>query len=804
MHSLVGEVWNDAEGVLIRISGEGNNIVRFLQSLPEEAPPLAKIEALEVLEIDHASWNYEDFKIACSNTGGSRTGISADAASCPECLTEVLEKAERRYLYPFTNCTHCGPRLSIIEGIPYDRARTTMADFPMCGNCRSEYLDPEDRRFHAQPIACHVCGPQLAVAQERIPADGTFREPVFPRHETPAQAEAYVSNCLAEIRVALRAGAIVAIRGIGGFHLSCDATNNSAVKELRERKHRYAKPFALIARDVDTVSRYCELSDGEIEQLQSAQAPIVLLDRNNKSHGPYAPELSQHVAPGTNLLGFMLPYTPLHHLITRDYPHPLVMTSGNLSDEPQIIDNGEASRKLAGIADLIVYHNREIANRIDDSVMRCMASRPRLLRRARGFAPAPLRLPAGFESSPEILAYGGELKSTFCLLKEGEAILSQHQGDLEDAATLEDFEKNLSLYRDLYQHRPRYLVADKHPEYLSGKLAKQALKNAELSGSPLQLIEVQHHHAHIASCLAENMIPIDSPAVLGIALDGLGFGDDDTIWGGEFLLADYRHYRRLGRFKPVPMIGGVRAILEPWRNTYAHILAAMGWETYETHFGGSELHAFFNTMPLDTIGRMLDRQLNVPPASSCGRLFDAVAAALGLCRESALYEGQGAIALEMLVDREAMKQGMALDGYPFTVRDETEQSGGESSVAMFTLDSGDIWQPLLQDKEDGVADEVIATRFHAGLIKGIADMVARISGGYLFEIVALSGGCLQNRVLLEGLHSRLEADGFNCLSQARVPANDGGVSLGQAVIAAARVIRKQETKIQNPSVELQV
>ena len=415
--------------------------------------------------------------------------------------------------------------------------------------------------------------------------------------------------------------------------------NADAVLRLRQRKHRYGKPFALMARDLDMIRRYCNLTPVHAELLQSPEAPIVLIPADGPEKLPHG------IAPGLNSVGFMLPYTPLHLLITQQIDQPLVMTSGNISDEPQVTSLDRARSGLRGIADAMLMHNREIANRIDDSVVRIVAGKPSLLRRARGYAPSAVSLPAGFDGAPDLLAFGGELKATFCVLKDGAAILSQHQGDLEDVSTFEDYQKNLQLYSKIYDHRPRMLVADMHPEYLSAKLAKQRSTDEKLP-----LLEVQHHHAHIASCMVENGIELDSPPVLGIAIDGLGFGGDGTIWGGEFLLADYRSYRRVAAFKPVAMVGGVQAIREPWRNTYAHLVAAQGWSQFTENFSALELHHYLSAKPLKTIDRMLETGLNVPLASSCGRLFDAVAAALGLCADHALFEGQGAMELEALAE----------------------------------------------------------------------------------------------------------------------------------------------------------
>jgi hydrogenase maturation protein HypF len=745
----VGEVFNDSLGVLIRTTGNSGAIAQFLTRLHREAPPLSQIENIQTQIL--APQDFETFRITESVGGENRTRVTPDAAICAACRQEVLDPQERRYGYPFANCTHCGPRFSIVNEVPYDRINTTMAAFPMCASCEREYRQPSDRRFHAQPIACAECGPSIWV--ERFDSEVVSNTPL---------------NAVIEL---LQDGAIVAIRGLGGFHLACDATNPEAVQRLRERKHRYGKPFALMAACLDVIQRYCQATEAEVALLRSPEAPIVLLPAN----GPE--KLPSGIAPSLNTVGFMLPYTPLHLLIIRQLDRPLVMTSGNISDEPQVTSLDRARVGLRGIADAMLMHDREIANRIDDSVVRILAGKPTIMRRARGYAPSAVPLPPGFEGAPDLLAFGGELKATFCVVKDGAAILSQHQGDLEEVSTFEDYQKNLQLYSNIYDHHPRLLVADMHPEYLSAKLAKQ---RAESENIPL--VEVQHHHAHIASCLVENGVARDAPPVLGIALDGLGYGDDGTIWGGEFLLAGYRGYRRLAAFKPVAMVGGAQAIREPWRNTYAHLVAGMGWARFAEDFSALDLYRYLSAKPLSTIGRMLETGLNVPLASSCGRLFDAVAAAVGLCADRAVFEGQGAMELEALT--ESWRPLVTEQPYRFAI---TPQANG-----LFNLDPLPMWHGLLEDLSRQTPVARMAARFHYGLAQGIRDLVVRIrdtvDGGSPPDTVALSGGCFQNKILLEELVRLLEADGLRCLRHTKFPANDGGLALGQAAIAAARHI----------------
>ncbi|GLQ87334.1 carbamoyltransferase HypF [Dyella flagellata] len=773
---LDGEVLNDSEGVLIRLAGMPHDVCDFLRRLPEEAPPLAKIDSIAATE--RADFReYGGFHITESRHAAGRTDVAADAAVCQACLDEISDPKQRRYLYPFTNCTHCGPRVSIVRGIPYDRAATTMAAFPMCPACDREYHDPLDRRFHAQPIACHTCGPSLMLHEHgtalRFDADGNASE-------TTARQLKYLCRALA-------AGKIVALKGLGGFHLCCDATHHAAVATLRQRKAREAKPFALMAADLAEVRRYCHVSALEEQLLASPAAPIVLLEAHNQREAKLL-TLASAIAPDSRLLGFMLPYTPLHYLLCHQFGRPLVMTSGNLSGEPQLIDNTEALLKLDGVADVIVTHNRDIANRIDDSVVRVVAGQSRLLRRARGYAPRSITLPAGFEHADGILAYGAELKSTFCLVKKGAAVLSQHQGDLEEVNTYEDYERNLSLYRRLFEFTPRHHAIDLHPEYLSSKLA---LRDPLISG-----IAVQHHHAHIACAMAENGLALTHRPVLGIAFDGLGMGDDGGLWGGEFLFADYAGYRRLACLKPVAMLGGEQAARQPWRNTLAQLLACMKWEDFLMRYGSTGLGRALLAKPIPTLRAMLRDGVNCPLASSAGRLFDAVAGALGLHAEQTQFEGQAAIALEMLADRTTLRSCLTVG---MGRQREAYRLDIVPDAVPLVLDPGSIWPRLCNDLLQGVPSTVIAARFHAGLILSVADMVEQLRHAHGFDEVALTGGCMQNALLLEGLIDTLTARGLRCLTHTLVPTNDGGIALGQAVVAAARLAGQSSTATSNPS-----
>ena len=756
---LDGEVLNDGDGVLIRASGSCVAIAELVARLQSAPPPLARVEGIEVRSIPGAC--KPGFEIVASKGGPVRTEISPDAALCAACAADIFDPFSRRFRYPFTTCTHCGPRLSIITGVPYDRAQTTMAGFGLCRACASEYTNPADRRFHAETTACHACGPKARL----IRFDG--RAFSFEQHSMLDDVDATLSL--------IQKGEIVAIKGLGGYHLACDATKLEAVARLRELKRRDAKPFALMARDLDVIRRYCNVNGDEAAALASLEAPIVLLER---SGGRRLPE---KIAPGLTTLGFMLPSTPLHALVLRRMDRPVVMTSGNHSNEPQAISDDDATNRLASIASHALIHNREIANRVDDSVVRFSGGQIRVLRRARGYAPAPIRLPPGFEPAPEILGLGGELKSAFCLLKAGAGILSQHQGDLEDAATFDDYRKNLALYQTLFDHKPVAFVCDRHPEYLSSKLARERTK-----AERLPLIEVQHHHAHVASCLAENGRPLDAAPVLGIALDGLGWGLDGEIWGGEFLLADYRQFRRLGTMKPVAMPGGSQAAREPWRNLYAHLMAEMGWAEFAMNFAELDIYGMLEAKPRKTLDTMARDGLNSPKASSCGRLFDAVAAAIGLIFERQAYEGEAAARLEAVVDPDALANGDPALDYPFTI--PKLKGSGLSYIEPLA-----VWNAILGDLILKTQPGVMAARFHRGLARAITTMTLKLAGrdsveGAVFDTVALTGGCFHNRVLLEQTLRRLEAEGLNVLTHARVPAGDGGLALGQVAIASAHLI----------------
>lgn len=756
-HQIRGYVLNDGAGVRILAIGMPDRIEHFLATLQEQPPILARIDEL-IFEPASCEQIPPDFTIKESGTGDVSTGVVPDAATCPDCAQEVLDPFARRYRYPFTNCTQCGPRLTIQEQIPYDRSGTTMNRFQMCPACAAEFDNPDDRRFHAQPIACHRCGPRVWLER----ADGS-----------PIAVDAL--SMMDEVDAActlLQRGHLVAIKGLGGIQLACDATQEEAVSRLRRLKGREGKPFALMARDLLIIRQYADIDDQERALLESPASPIVILKR--RPDVAVAPS----VAPGVRTLGFMLPNTPLHHLLLRRMNRPIVLTSGNRSDEPQWIDNDLAKAHLGDFAEYFLLHDRHIAQRVDDSVTKVIAGIPRVLRRSRGYAPAPILFPKGFDQAPRVLAMGGELKNTFCLFSDNRAILSHHIGDLEDALTLTDYQRALRHYGKLFAHTPDLIGVDGHPEYLSSKVGK-----ALAADRSLPVCEVQHHHAHIAACLIENGIPIDHPPVLGIALDGLGYGDGGQLWGGEFLVADYTTAVRAGTFKPVRMLGAEQAVKEPWRNTYAHLMAELGWARFAMNYAELDLYSFLAEKPRGVLDAMLIRGINSPAASSCGRLFDAVAAAMGVCRDHASYEGQAAIELEQLVDRATVEEEDDDFAYPFTIPYLKD-------AKLSYIEPLSMWKTLLGDLIMQTPRSVMAARFHKGLALAICAMADKITRGdegeRTIRHIALSGGVFQNQVLYELVTARLQGLGFTVLAHRHVPSNDGGLSLGQAAVAAAR------------------
>jgi hydrogenase maturation protein HypF len=756
---LRGDVFNDGQGVVIRALGSEVALGEFVQRLQQECPPLAKINQL--IRIPYTGeLELDDFVISPSIPTQVNTEITPDAATCPQCLKDIFDPLSRFYRYPLTNCTHCGPRLSIICGIPYDRDNTSMSSFPMCSKCKDEYQDIENRRFHAQATACHVCGPHAWL--ERVD-----QQPIT--SSMFSQLDDVDAVC-----TLLQKGEIFAIKGLSGFHLVCDATQETVVQKLRQRKQRDRKPLALMARDINIIAEYCQINSQEADLLTSPAAPIVILAAQGKK------KVAVSVAPGQNTLGFILPYTPLHHLILKRMNRPVVFTSGNIAGEPQCIDNQVARRKLGKIVDYFLFHNRDIIHQVDDSVVRVVGDRIRTIRRGRGYAPTPIDLPPEFNQAPAILAMGGELKNTFCLLREGKAILSQHLGDLDRGLAFQAYQKTLNLYLNLFEHQPEIISIDQHPEYLSTKLGKD-LANTD----QIQLDQIQHHHAHIAACMAENQLPLNTAPVLGIAFDGLGYGEDGTFWGGEIILADYRKFRRLATFKQTPMIGGKQAVYQPWRNTYSHLITAFDWAYLKQNYHDLEIFRFLEKKPLNLLNQMIKQGINSPSTSSVGRLFDGVAAAMGLCREECSYEGQAAIEMESLVDLNILNN---LDRHPETINYHFDIKFSDNSDFIYSIDSAPMWKSLLDDLQQQVPLSIIAAKFHQGLANAIVKIVKRLGLANQFEQVALSGGVFQNAILLELVIKQLQKLGINVITHSITPTNDGGLSLGQAVITAARSI----------------
>lgn len=769
---LRGSVANDGRGVRIHVCGPSASLERFILDLPGEAPPLARIDSIgresaPCVPADAGFQIAPSENVATIKNLGIATGVAPDAATCAACVQEIFDPSARRRRYPFTNCTHCGPRLSIIRAVPYDRDATTMTSFVMCTDCSAEYHDPADRRFHAEPIACRACGPQIRLV--------SWDEQAVSLAPLAAIDHVDAAGAL------LLQGYVLAIQGLGGYQLACDATQPTVVTRLRALKHRDAKPFALMARDLRAIREHAHVSSEEAALLSSTAAPIVLLQRIH-APAPHTPTLAAEVAPRLTTVGFMLPNTPLHHLLLARFERPIVLTSGNLSDEPQAIDAADARQRLGGIADYFLEHDRPIERRVDDSVSQVVAGRPRLLRRARGYAPGSLPLPPGFELTPPLLSYGGDLKNTICLVRDGMAVLSPHMGDLQDALTRTDQQKAAAELCGFFDFRPQVLACDRHPGYSASRAAR-----ARATSEGLVLFESQHHHAHVAACLAENRIARDADPIIGVVLDGMGYGDDGTLWGGEFLLANYTSYRRLGKFKPVALLGGDAAAREPWRNTYAHLMADMGWPNFAARHADLDLYRFLEAKPRALLDGMLARGVNSPLASSCGRLFDAAAAAMGLARTRASYEGQGAMEMEAAVDHAYLNADVT--SYEFQIRD---------TPGLKVMEPSPMWSALLEDLRAKIPIGVMAARFHRGLATGIVRMVVHISAelataGSLSPRaarprVALSGGVFQNRIIFERVLAGLQSQGFDVLTHSQVPCNDGGLALGQALIAAARAL----------------
>jgi len=725
--NLEGSISNTLAGVTIEVQGPLELVEEFVSLLPAEAPALAQITGVSVRELPCKP--DRRFEILPSRAGAhADTLISPDVATCADCLRELFDPSDRRHLYPFINCTNCGPRFSIVRGIPYDRARTSMAVFPMCEECRAEYEDPRNRRFHAQPNACWKCGPQAQLWDAR----GRAIE---------------VGDPIAAAAERLRAGEIAAIKGLGGFHLAVDAANDEAVRRLRDRKRRFEKPFAVMLPDPESAARFCRVNAEAEQLLRIWQRPIVLLPK-----AAITP-IAESVAPNQSDLGIFLPYTPMHHLLLAAGKFSaLVMTSGNVSEEPIAINNREAVQRLGGIADVLLVHNRDILRRCDDSVVRQFSGRVRQIRRSRGYAPAPVALR---EKTPAILAVGGELKNTVCITRGREAFLSQHVGDLENSAAYDFFREAIEHLSRILEVQPSVIAHDLHPEYLSTKWA--------LAQQDARLIGVQHHHAHIAACMAENQL---GGQVLGFALDGTGYGTDGQIWGGEALLAQFDTFERVGQFSYVPLPGGAAAIREPWRMAVSYLYDAFGDAALALEIPFTRR---IDRRKAEFVAKMIARKINSPLTSSCGRLFDAVAALLGI-RHTVSYEAQAAAELEMHA-----RSSSDAAAYPFEIyrQEDRWQIGARPSIAA-----------IVEDIQRGVPLGTISRRFHNALVETLALLASKLRESSSLNRICLSGGTFQNELLLDGLSRKLEDAGFEVFTHSVVPAGDGGLSLGQAAIAA--------------------
>jgi hydrogenase maturation protein HypF len=755
---VVGTVRNQGTTVVIEAYAPTSVLMGFETALRAMSRGGLRVDVVHASALPMPQVMPTGFEIASSVDETPGLGVSPDWATCPACVAEVADPVSRRYRYALTACSECGPRLSVFQRVPYDRANTTMAAFPLCPACLLEYTNREDRRFHAQAMACPVCGPTVALKR----LDG---HPVAPEVLGSTDDVEAAARLIAQ-------GEILLIKGLGGYQLACDATLAQAINRLRSLKQRQAKPFALLVKDIDMARQWCEVEPAAEHALRSAAAPIVLMPR--RMVRPFdLPELAEGIAPGLRLIGVMLPPTALHHLLMRDRCTPLVLTSGNVSGEPQAITLEDAVRHAHAHVTHVLDHDRAVERRVDDSVGRVIAGEFRMMRRARGYAPAPLQVPEGFDTQTQVLALGGDLKNTFALLRDGQGVLSQHMGDLHDVICLTDQQQALAEYLRFYEFEPQLMACDAHPGYLATQMASQG----QVSGVPP--VMVQHHHAHIASCLGEHGWPLHGGPVLGIALDGIGMGERGQLLGGEFLLADYQACQRVGTFKPVALLGGDAAAREPWRNTYAHLMAALGWEGFEATCASTELLAYLANKPRAVLDQMLAKPGLAPRASSVGRLFDAVAGAMGICRDRVAYEGEAAMRLEAMVTPEDMTEGSELN-YPFAI-DRLGDGQGLPCVEPLPM-----WQALLNDLSRGTPLARMAARFHRGLAQAVVRMATQLAAEHGVRTVALGGGVFQNRCLTEEVMAGLSQAGLEVLMPRQVPSNDGGLAWGQALIALAR------------------
>jgi hydrogenase maturation protein HypF len=745
--SLKGFVTNSSDGVFISV--EGNNLDDFLERIRTESPPLSKIMSVDISPSNPGG--YASFSIKDSSDTGRFTLVSPDVSICEDCFRELFDRQDRRYRYPFINCTNCGPRYTITRSVPYDRKNTTMNNFDMCSDCNAEYHDPSNRRFHAQPNACPRCGPRVDLTGNR------------------ELLEEYLKDSpIRTARALLKAGKIIAVRGLGGFHIACDATNIDAVKKLRQRKRKSNKPFAVMAPDVDAINTFCHVSDRERQVLSSPARPIVLLRK--LSNIP----LSEDIAPRNSSIGCMLPYTPLHYLLF--FPDDLlsgpdfsalVMTSGNLSEEPIIIDLDDANTRLTDIADAFLTHNRDIHMRVDDSVVQIMnelsgssGSKDFFIRRSRGFAPNPIPL---YSDGPDVLGCGADIKNTFTLTKGSYAIPSQHIGDMENYETLHFFEETLHNLKTAYRAEPEALAHDLHPHYLSTKWALQQKSDAGDRGIKIQ--GIQHHYAHIASVMAEKGL---KEKVIGISFDGNGYGTDGALWGGEFLICDTFGFHRAAHLKYIPLPGSEMAVREPWRIAVSYIREAAGDELWD--FIGSDFIARYGKDRIEQIVNISGKREFSPLSSGAGRLFDAVSALIGICDKNT-FEGEAAIALESHVVQDV------LEDYPVDINFQD----------MIEIDFSYTILKIMEDVSNNIAKEVISTRFHNTVVSAIIGVARKLSVLYNLKKVLLSGGVFQNRYLLRRLVDAFAHEECSVFFNEAVPCNDAGISLGQAYLLRERM-----------------
>ena len=716
--NIKGWVFNDARGVSIHAEGNNSDIKDFENKILNNLPEQAFIEELKTKEIEVEG--FSDFEILASKKGGRQdTIIPPDLAICDDCLEDILSKENRRYAYPFTNCTNCGPRYTIIQKVPYDRNKTTMKDFPMCDECEKEFTDPLNRRFHAQPNACQKCGPSVKLYDKN---------------------KNLIAEGLQKARDLLTKGEILAVKGLGGYHLVCDALNEETIKRLRKRKKRDYKPFAVMAKNIDLAKKFCEISSEEKKALKSSIAPIVILERNEE-------KLSASLTMGLNTLGVMIPYTPLHLLLFEDDLELLVMTSGNISDNPLIYKDNLAFESLASIVDYFLVHDREIHNHSDDSIVRVINNHIQPFRRARGYVPLPIEI----SESQSLLACGGELKSTFCLTKGNKAFLSQHLGDLENYANFEEYLKTVEKMQGFFNINPKLIVIDKHPDYIVRNWAYE---------QGLPVLEVQHHHAHLASCMADNDL---EEKMLGVICDGTGYGIDGKIWGMEFLLGDFMGFERLAHLEYIPLPSGDLGAKEPLRIAASFLYKHLGEEGI---LKNEILLKEFSLPELKLIKKQIDAKLNAPLTSSCGRLFDAVSAFIGVCTKVS-YEGQAAMELEAIAAKDYTG-----NSYNFELIEE------EKLIISTKL----MWQEIIVDLEEKISAEIISAKFHHTVANMIMQVITSIKDKLPSRKIALSGGVMQNKLLSELVINVLEKNGYEAIVHKNVPANDGGLSLGQAVI----------------------